>query len=131
MAALQHGTPAPPAGQPFRPPREHVTVGFAPAEVSRLAVRRRRLDRLAWTRRRALGRDFSLQLVRTAKIEGTVVVASGMSPQSVQLTMVPVGPHMGPGILGMTFLNRVTPGPDGKFSYAAVPPGQALTINAA
>ena len=36
--------------------------------------------------------DFSLQLVRTAKIEGTVVVPSGMSPQSVQLTMVPVGP---------------------------------------
>jgi hypothetical protein len=130
MAALQQPvTPAPPAGQPLPPPREYVTVGFAPVYFpGSPSVGGASSISLGPGEERS-SVDFSLQLVRTAKIEGTVVVPSGMAPQSVQLTMVPVGPHMGPGILGMTFLNRVTPGPDGKFSYAAVPPGQ-YTINA-
>jgi hypothetical protein len=43
--------------------------------------------------------------------------------------MVPAGPQVGPGILGAPFLNRITPGPDGRFSYASIPPGQ-YTISA-
>jgi len=130
LAALQQpAMPPPPAGQPLPPPRDAVTVGFAPMyfpgtpSVSGAAT-----ITLGPGEERG-GIDFSLQLVRTAKIEGMVVVPSGISPQSVTLTMTPVGPQLGPGILGSTFLNRVTPGPDGKFSYAAVPPGQ-YTINA-
>ena len=130
LAALQQpATPPPPAGQPLPPPREHVTVGFAPVYFpGSPSVGGASPISLGPGEERS-SVDFSLQIVRTAKIEGTVVVPSGFSPQSVTLTMVPVGPHMGPGILGTTFLNRVTPGADGKFSYAAVPPGQ-YTINA-
>ena len=130
LAALQQpATPPPPAGQPLPPPREYVTVGFAPVYFpGSPSVGGASTISLGPGEERS-SVDFSLQLVRTAKIEGAVVVPSGFSPQSVQLTMVPAGPQMGPGILGMTFLNRVTPGADGKFSYAAVPPGQ-YTINA-
>jgi 5-hydroxyisourate hydrolase-like protein (transthyretin family) len=134
LAALQQPpTPAPPAGQQGQqlpPPKEHVTVGFAPVFFPGSAnVTGASTVSLGPGEERS-GVDFPLQLVRTAKIEGTVVVPAGMNPQSVTLTMVPSrGPHIGPGILGATFLNRVTPGPDGKFSYAAVPPGQ-YTINA-
>jgi hypothetical protein len=130
LAALQQpATPAPPAGQPLPPPREHVTVGFAPVYFpGSPSVGGASTISLGPGEERS-GVDFSLQIVRTAKIEGSVVVPSGFSPQSVTLTMLPVGPHVGPGILGSTFLNRATPGADGKFSYAAVPPGQ-YTINA-
>ena len=41
------------------------------------------------------GVDFQLQLVRTAKIEGTVVVPDGIPPQSVQLVMTPHRPERG------------------------------------
>lgn len=130
LAALQQpAAPPPPAGQPLPPPREYVTVGFAPVYFpGSPSVGGASSISLGPGEERS-GVDFALQIVRTAKIEGTVVVPSGFTPQSVMLTMVPVGPHVGPGILGMTFLNRVTPGADGKFSYAAVPPGQ-YTINA-
>ena len=130
LAALQQpATPPPPAGQPLPPPREYVTVGFAPVYFpGSPSIGGASAISLGPGEERS-GVDFPLQIVRTAKIEGTVVVPSGFSPQNVTLTMAPVGPHVGPGILGMTFLNRVTPGADGKFSYAAVPPGQ-YTINA-
>jgi hypothetical protein len=124
LAALQQPpTPAPQPGQTLPPPREAVTVGFAPVYFPGSAsVGAAATIALAPGEERS-GVDFSLQLVRTAKVEGSVIVPPGLSPQSVTLTMVAAGPHMGPGILGSTFLNRVTPGPDGKFSYAAVPPG--------
>ncbi len=130
LAALQQpATPAPPAGQPLPPPRDYVTVGFAPVYFpGSPSISGASTIALGPGEERS-GVDFSLQIVRTAKIEGSVVVPSGFSPQSVTLTMLPVGPQVGPGILGSTFLNRVTPGADGKFTYAAVPPGQ-YTINA-
>jgi hypothetical protein len=130
LAALQQPiVPAPTAGQPLPPPREPVTVGFAPVYFSgTTSVTSAASVTLAAGEERG-GVDFSLQLVRTAKIEGTVVVPAGFSPQNVQLTMVATGAQAAPGVLGSTFLNRVTPGADGKFSYAAIPPGQ-YTINA-
>ena len=66
------------------------------------------------------GVDFALRLVRTARIEGMVVVPAGMRPQSVQLSLSPVGGSM----LDMVSFNRATPGPDGRFTFTAIPPGQ-------
>jgi hypothetical protein len=130
LAALQQpATPAPSAGQPLPPPKEHVTVGFAPVYFPGSATATGASTISLGPGEERSGIDFPLQIVRTAKIEGMVVVPSGMNPQSVTLTMVPVGQHVGPGVLGATFLNRVTPGADGRFTYAAVPPGQ-YTINA-
>ena len=130
LAALQQpATPAPPKGQPLPPPREPVTVGYAPVYFPGSAAVSGASTITLGPGEERNGVDFGLQIVRTAKVEGMVVVPAGMAPQSVTLTMVPTGAHVAPGILGTTFINRVTPGPDGKFSYAAVPPGQ-YTINA-
>jgi hypothetical protein len=74
------------------------------------------------------GVDFALQLVRTARIEGVVVTPQGVSPQDVQLLMLPNGTTT----MGMPFaisFNRVSPGADGRFSYSGVTPGQ-YTITA-
>jgi hypothetical protein len=70
------------------------------------------------------GVDFSLQLVRTAKVEGTIVAPSGVPAQNVQLTMLPTSTGGGLAAIGPTLLNRATAGPDGKFTYTAIPPGQ-------
>ena len=68
------------------------------------------------------GVDLRLQVVRTAKIQGMVVTPPGVSPQSVQLTLLPSG-SMATSSLA-TVINRAPVGPDGKFSYSGIPPGQ-------
>jgi hypothetical protein len=74
------------------------------------------------------GVDFALQLVRTARLEGVVTAPAGVAVQSTQLMLMPK--IDGGGILAMPpMLMRATPGPDGRFSYNAVPPGQ-YTISA-
>jgi hypothetical protein len=129
LAAIQQPAAPSQPGQPLPPPKEPVTVGFAPIYFpGSVTLNGAATITLAPGEERG-GVDFPLQVVRTAKIQGQVVVPAGISPQSVTLTMLPMGPQVGPGILGSTFLNRVTPGADGTFTYSAVPPGQ-YTINA-
>ena len=77
------------------------------------------------------GVDFGIQLVRTARIEGSVIASGGVSAQGVQLSLTPATQAGSPAVAlgGLNFLNRVTAGPDGKFTFTAVPPGQ-YTLNA-
>jgi uncharacterized protein (DUF2141 family) len=76
------------------------------------------------------GVDFSLQLVRTAQIEGVVSVPAGIQPQSVQLMLLPsASAGAAAASLELFTLNRAAPGPDGRFSFNAVPPGD-YTISA-
>ena len=79
------------------------------------------------------GVDFALQLVKTAKIEGAIVAPAGVPLQSVTLTLVPGGPAGLAGGLGPILpTSRASVGPDGKFSYTAIPPGQyTITARAA
>ena len=78
------------------------------------------------------GVDFPLKLVRTARVEGVVVPPPGVPPQAVQIMMMPTT-HTGPAVAGAAIeimaMNRVTPGPDGKFQFTGVAPGQ-YTISA-
>jgi hypothetical protein len=76
------------------------------------------------------GVDFALRLVRTAKVEGQVIVPPGIAPSSVQLMMTPAS-QIGIGGVGLFGLEqlaaqRAIVGPDGKFTYNAVAPGQYL-----
>jgi uncharacterized protein (DUF2141 family) len=110
-----------PAPQPSAPPAEPpVTVGYAnvyfPGTTTASTAGTISIESGA----ERAGVDFALRLVRTARIEGTVVVPAGMRPQSVQLSLSPVGGSM----LDMISFNRATPGPDGRFTFTAVPPGQ-------
>lgn len=78
------------------------------------------------------GIDFALRIVRTAKIEGQVIVPAGIQPQNVQMMMMPTS-QMGGGIamagLEQIAAQRVTPDRDGKFTYTSVAPG-SYTISA-
>jgi large repetitive protein len=83
------------------------------------------------------GVDFTVQLVRTATLEGVVITPGTVRPESVQLMLTPRtgGSLLGGGGNVMMFTaisvrganNRVNP--DGTFSYAGVTPG-AYTLNA-
>lgn len=68
------------------------------------------------------GVDFPLRLVRTARIEGSVVTPDGIRPQGVQLMLTPLGPSGGG--LELFTINRAPVDADGKFAFTAVPPGQ-------
>ncbi len=73
------------------------------------------------------GVDLALQLVRTSRVEGIVSVPNGIPVQAVSLVMLPAGGlTAGPAMISF---NRVTPGPDGKFVYNGIAPGQ-YTISA-
>jgi hypothetical protein len=61
------------------------------------------------------------------------VLPEGISPQSVQLMMLPAGQDAGANMAGIELLatQRVTVGADGRFRYTAVAPGQyTLTARA-
>ncbi len=73
------------------------------------------------------GVDLAMQLVRTAHIDGLVVTPAGVPPPSVQLLLVAGGGAAGGGM--MVSFNRVVPGPDGRFSFTGVAPGE-YTISA-
>jgi len=73
------------------------------------------------------GIDLAMQLVRTAHIDGIVVTPPGVPPSSVQLLLMAGGAAPTGGM--MISFNRAVPGPDGKFSYTGVAPGQ-YTITA-
>jgi uncharacterized protein (DUF2141 family) len=68
------------------------------------------------------GVDFALKLVRTAKVEGTVALPAGIRPQSVQLMLAPA--TTGNSGLELLVANRTSPDENGKFTFAAVQPGQ-------
>jgi hypothetical protein len=70
-----------------------------------------------------------MQLVRTAHIDGVVVTPPGVPPPSVQLLLM-AGSAAATGTMMISF-NRAVPGPDGRFSFTGVAPGQyTLTARA-
>jgi hypothetical protein len=75
------------------------------------------------------GINLGMQLVRTAHIDGVVVTPPGVPPPSVQLLLM-ADSAASTGIMMISF-NRAVPGPDGRFSFRGVAPGQyTLTARA-
>jgi hypothetical protein len=74
------------------------------------------------------GIDFQLQLVPTARIDGTLTSPTGSIPQGVQIQITPAGQTGQPNVPGMN-LSVARAGQDGKFSFNNITPGQ-YTISA-
>jgi hypothetical protein len=75
------------------------------------------------------GMDLQLRLIRTARVEGTVQIPAGVSPQAVNLLLTPGLQGSQQIRLGSMMLNNISPDADGKFVFVGVAPGQ-YTINA-
>ncbi|HET9372272.1 MAG TPA: carboxypeptidase-like regulatory domain-containing protein, partial [Vicinamibacterales bacterium] len=69
------------------------------------------------------GVDFQLQLVQTARVDGSIVSSSGTLPQGVQVSLVPAD-RGGLASLPGLGLDSARVGQDGRFSFANVAPGQ-------
>ena len=69
------------------------------------------------------GIDFALQLVPTARIDGTVTLPEGGVPAGTEINLIAVGSTL---TAGLPFAGRALqrPSPEGAFSFAGVPPGQ-------
>ena len=68
------------------------------------------------------GIDFQMQLVPTARVEGTVITPEGMQPQNLQISLVALGDGGAAAIPGVgSSSTRVN---QGRFQFSAVNPGQ-------
>ena len=69
------------------------------------------------------GVDFRLQLVTTVRVTGIVSNTSGLAPSGTQVALVPGERSGTPSVPGL--MNNVTRvGPDGRFTFNNVTPGQ-------
>jgi len=130
-SVVGYGAPSPtPTPTPApKPDVEKVTVAYAPVYYPGTTVASTASMVTVGLGEDKGGLDFPLRLVRTAKIEGQVLAPEGVPPQSVQLMMVPAGAitpvnnFASMAAIEQLATQRVMPGPDGKFTYNAVPPG--------
>lgn len=124
----------PGAAKPQTPPQpdtDKVTVTYAPVYYPGTPLATSASTVTLGAGEERAGVDFPLRLVRTTTVEGTVIVPAGIPPQSVQLQMMPVSNVPGVGMANIESLlnQRISVGPDGRFTYTAVAPG-TYTISA-
>jgi hypothetical protein len=123
--AIQAATAAT-ANPPARPP-DPVTVAYASVYYPGTTAPTNATPLTLAAGEERVGVDLAMQLVRTAHIDGVLVTPPGVPPQSVQLLLM-AGGAASTGAMMISF-NRAVPGPDGRFSYTGVAPGQ-YTITA-
>ena len=123
-----YGAPTPTPTPAPKPAVEKVTVAYAPIYYPGTTVASTASMVTVGTGEERGGLDFALRLVRTARVEGQVMVPEGIAPQSVQLMMAPAPQGGSSAAMGLANIEqlmqqRVTVGPDGKFAYTGVAPG--------
>ena len=121
------GTGAPPS-QVAAPqaPADFATIGYSPVFYPGTTLAARATTLTVGAGEERTGVDFALSLVRTAKIEGTVIAPPGVPTQGVQLLLVSSGAA---AMAGGDLINSARLGPDGKFTFTNIVPGQ-YTITA-
>ena len=73
------------------------------------------------------GIDFTLQLVSTARVEGTALLPEGSAPPGTEVNLIAVGQTAVPGQPFESLrTTRVTP--DGSFTFGGVSPGQYTVL---
>ena len=109
---------------------EGVGVGFVPvfhpgtthtADARRVTVR---------AGQEVSGINVPLQYVRTARIDGQIIARDGIPPQSLRITLVPeialpaIEPSSSASSIVSSLRRQAPVDPDGRFAFAAVPPGR-------
>jgi Ni,Fe-hydrogenase III small subunit len=123
-AAGTPASPRTPAGQPAPVREPGTTVTYAPVYFPGTTLSSSAALVTVGAGEERSGVDMAMTLVRTTKVEGTVVPPPGMPAQAVQLMLLPAGGSLLGAGIGPALLNRAPVGPDGRFSYTAIPPGQ-------
>ena len=103
------------------------TVGYASVFYPGTSVASQAIPVKLGAAEERTGVDFPLSLVPTARVEGTVVVPDGMTPQTLGIQMVGSNPQ---GML-LEMFRRATPSADGSFTFPGVAPGPyAIVVQA-
>lgn len=116
---------------PLEPDEAPVMLGYAPVYFPGVLAAAQAGSISVKSGEERQGVDFAIQFVRTATVEGTVVVPGSIRPEAVELLIVPrmIGlPGAGPVVLGLSGATRRV-GPDGRFSLTGITPG-AYTVSA-
>ena len=71
--------------------------------------------------------DFSVALVPTSRVEGMVVLPEGGVPSNVSVNII--ASEAGVGGLGMSTFRVGRPMPDGRFTFAGMPPGRYTIVS--
>ncbi len=125
MSEIASGTARP--GDPAsnaNPEARPRTVGYASVFYPGTSVAAQAVPIKVGVAEERTGVDFQLSLVPTAKVEGSVVVPEGISPQTIMLQMVGSNPQ---GLMFDLF-RRSAPTVDGTFTFAGVAPGPYAVI---
>ncbi len=107
------------ANTPADPGPRARTVGYAAVFYPGTPVASQALTIKLGVAEERTGVDFPLSLVPTSKVEGTIVVPEGVSPQTVSVQMVGSNPQG----MALDMFRRAAPSADGFFFFAGVPPG--------
>lgn len=124
---------------PLAPVPPSTTLGFSPVFFPGVLTSNEATPIKVGPAEERDGVDFVVHLVRTAALEGTVVVPGGVPAESVQLMLTPKGANTsvssGPAGTTMMFTTTLVSGgnrrvnADGTFTYGGVAPG-AYTLSA-
>ena len=113
------GRPGGPSNTPGAPAPRPRMVGYATVFYPGTPVASQAMTIKLGVAEERTGVDFPLSLIATAKVEGSIVVPEGVSPQSVTVQMIGSNPQ---GMFLDAF-RRSTPNPEGAFAFAGVAPG--------
>ena len=125
MSEIASGTPRP--GVPSSntdPAARPRTVGYASVFYPGTSVAAQAVPIKVGVAEERTGVDFQLSLVPTAKVEGSIVVPEGISPQSIMVQMIGSNPQ---GFM-LDLFRRAAPTADGTFTFAGVAPGPYAVI---
>jgi hypothetical protein len=129
LLRAQGAAGAPPRpGAVIAPPNPPVTVGYAPVFYPGTTNASQAALVSVGVGEERSGIDFQLQLVPTAKVEGTLLLPDGNPVGAGTITMVATGQTAPAGFMFDT-MKTARPDREGRFAFSGVTPGQYAIVS--